>query len=79
MHLQIEYFALLRDQRGLNKETIDTEAKTPAELYRHLKREHDFSLDQDSLKVAVNEDFAEWGTALKDGDTVVFIPPVAGG
>jgi molybdopterin converting factor small subunit len=29
--------------------------------------------------VAVNTQFSDWNRALADGDTVVFIPPVAGG
>jgi molybdopterin converting factor small subunit len=36
-------------------------------------------LSADSLKVAVNERFSDWQHALADGDTVVFVPPVAGG
>ena len=28
---------------------------------------------------SANEEFAAWDTALRDGDQVVFIPPVAGG
>ena len=31
------------------------------------------------LKVALNAEFSDWQTPLKHGDTVVFIPPVAGG
>jgi molybdopterin converting factor small subunit len=31
------------------------------------------------LRVAVNGDFGEWEHPLAAGDTVVFIPPVAGG
>jgi molybdopterin synthase sulfur carrier subunit len=29
--------------------------------------------------VAVNTEFSDWHAPLKAGDTVVFIPPVAGG
>jgi molybdopterin converting factor small subunit len=29
--------------------------------------------------VAVNAEFAEWSTPLREGDAVVFLPPVAGG
>jgi molybdopterin converting factor small subunit len=32
-----------------------------------------------SVKVAINDEFADWQHKLQDGDTVVFIPPVAGG
>ncbi len=79
MKYKIEYFALLREQRGLSEETLESEATTPSELYHHLKEEHDFSLEKKSLKVAVNEDFADWDAEIKDGDVIVFIPPVAGG
>jgi len=27
----------------------------------------------------VNDEFCDWETPLRDGDLVVFIPPVAGG
>lgn len=32
-----------------------------------------------SLRVAVNEGYATWDSALRDGDVVAFLPPVAGG
>ena len=31
------------------------------------------------LRVAVNSEFGEWEQPLSEGDSVVFIPPVAGG
>ncbi len=77
--LAIQYFALLRDQRGLDSETLATSAATPAELYTSLARQHGFTLPQATLQVAINDEFANWTTPLADGDTIVFIPPVAGG
>jgi len=79
MRISIEYFAILKEQRGCAIETIETNAATPEALYTELKDQHSFSLEKSSLKVAVNEDFSDWGSPLKDNDTVVFIPPVAGG
>ncbi len=79
MKLTIEYYAILKEQRGCGSESLETPASTPTELYDELKARHGLSLDPSSLKVAVNEEFAEWAQPLKDGDTVVFIPPVAGG
>ena len=32
-----------------------------------------------ALAVAVNEEYAEWGTVLAEGDVVTFIAPVSGG
>ena len=56
-----------------------TTARTPRELYEELKARHPFSLAPEMLRVAVNAEFGEWTHALADGDSVVFIPPVAGG
>lgn len=77
--LKIQYYALFREQSGRSEELIDTTATTPAQLYRELQARHPFKLGQEQLKVAVNASFSDWQVTLKNGDTVVFIPPVAGG
>ncbi|AMN45956.1 molybdopterin-guanine dinucleotide biosynthesis protein A [Steroidobacter denitrificans] len=77
--LRIRYYAVLREQAGCHEETIDTQAATPAELYAQLARRHPFKLAPAQLKVALNAEFSDWDTNLRHGDTVVFIPPVAGG
>ena len=77
--VQIQYYALLREERGLSVETLSTEAATPRELYDLLKLRYGFSLPAERLNVAVNDAFAEWEHPLRAGDSVVFIPPVAGG
>ena len=79
MKLSIQYFALLRDQRGQGDEVLETGAATPQELYEELAQQHGFTLPRSALKVAVNDEFARWDAALADGDSIVFIPPVAGG
>jgi molybdopterin converting factor small subunit len=77
--ITIQYFAILREQRGLSEERLDTSADTPRALYEELSGQHGFTLDAARLKVVVNDAFANWDCALAEGDTVVFIPPVAGG
>ncbi|HSN70601.1 MAG TPA: MoaD/ThiS family protein [Steroidobacteraceae bacterium] len=77
--LTIQYFALFREQAGTSEESITTSAETPAALYAELRERHPFRLPAEQLKVAVNAEFADWATPLRDGDIVVFIPPVAGG
>jgi molybdopterin-guanine dinucleotide biosynthesis protein A len=77
--LKVQYFALFREQAGRSEELLDTTAATPEQLYRELQTRHPFKLNQQQLKVAVNAGFSDWQAALKSGDTVVFIPPVAGG
>lgn len=75
----LQYYAQLREQAGASSEQISTAAGTLRELYDELRARHGFSLPIDALKVAVNTRFSDWNRALAEGDTVVFIPPVAGG
>jgi molybdenum cofactor guanylyltransferase len=77
--LRVQYFALLREQAGRREESVSTSAATPRDLFAELTARHRFTLSPDHLKVAVNADFADWSRPLNAGDTVVFIPPVAGG
>jgi len=75
----VRYFALLREQAGRGAEALQTEARTPQELYAQLQRERGLQLAPEYLRVAVNDEFGDWQQPLADGDTVAFLPPVAGG
>ena len=79
MQIQIEYFAVFREQAGRDRELLQTQAGTPAQIYAVLAEQYGFELSQDRLKVAVNDEFADWSHSLLEGDRLVFIPPVAGG
>ncbi|WP_243039863.1 MoaD/ThiS family protein [Dyella sedimenti] len=77
VHLQ--YYAQLREQAGRSGEQLATSAANVRQLYEELCARHDFTLAAEALKVAVNAQFCGWDHPLRDGDTIVFIPPVAGG
>ena len=77
--IHIQYFALLREQRGQSEETLHTGARTPKELYSQLQKDYRFTLPERSVRVSVNERFADWQTELRSGDRLVFLPPVSGG
>ena len=77
--LTVQYYALLREQTGRREETLTSRARTAGELYAELASRYPFTLDAQVLRVAINAEFADWSAPLKDGDAVVFIPPVAGG
>jgi molybdopterin converting factor subunit 1 len=79
MLINIQYYAILREQSGRSTESLDTRATTPAALYAELAGRYPFTLQQDQLKVAINGEFADFARKLRAGDAVVFIPPVAGG
>jgi molybdopterin converting factor subunit 1 len=77
--VQVQYFAILREQRGVAQETLTTAAATAAALYDELQARHGFSLARGRVRAAIDGEFAAWDTPLRGGETVVFLPPVAGG
>ena len=77
--VHIQYFAVLRGQRGRSEETVRTRAQTARELYGELQKQYQFGLSIDLLRVAINEQFSDWQALLNSGDRVVFLPPVSGG
>lgn len=79
INVTLHYYAQLREQARISGEQLDTSATSLRDLYDELRARHGFTLPADALKVAVNARFSEWDVALRDGDAVVFIPPVAGG
>lgn len=79
MQVTIQYFALLREERGLSSESYETTAGTLQALYNELREKYGFSLPRESLRVAVNDEIRPWETPLFESADVVFIPPVAGG
>ena len=78
-NVTVQYFAILREQRGLSRETLATTAATPAALYDELRARHGFTLPTERIRAAVNGDFVASDFALAEGSEVTFIPPVAGG
>lgn len=75
----VQYFAILREEAGLAEEELWTSVATVSELYEELSERHNFTMEKQQLKLVVNEEFSEWSHAIAEGDTFVFIPPVAGG
>lgn len=73
------YFASLRDGAGCDSETVDSSAGDPRTLYTQIAARHGLAWCSERLRVAVNGEFAAWDSALRDGDEVVFLPPVSGG
>jgi len=77
--VHIQYFAILREQRGLAEEERETTATDAQTLYAELATAHGFTLPLDRLRAAINGSFVSWPGKIEDGDKIVFIPPVAGG
>jgi molybdopterin synthase sulfur carrier subunit len=77
--IDVQYYALLREQAGTSRERVATSAATAEALYQELRARHQLTPDVSQLRVAIDGEFADWHDALHDGAEVVFIPPVAGG
>ncbi|PCJ18849.1 MAG: molybdopterin converting factor subunit 1 [Gammaproteobacteria bacterium] len=79
MKVTIKYFAAMRECCEKSEEILETDAETPQQLFEQICTLYPITLAMDTLKVAVNEFYVDFDTPLSDNDTVVFIPPVAGG
>ncbi|MCH7509394.1 MAG: MoaD/ThiS family protein [Proteobacteria bacterium] len=77
--IHIQYFAVLRELAGRSQESVPTDAETAAQLYAELVERYGFSLGPEQIRVVVNDAFDEFSAILRDGDEVVFLPPLAGG
>lgn len=79
MNCRVLYFAALRDRAGTDAEQVDSRALDARDLYAELCVRHGFAIAEARLRVAINGAFAPWEQQLREGDEVVFIPPVSGG
>lgn len=80
MRITVLYFASLADKAQQGQQQLDlADNLSLSELYTQLKQQHGFDLDTSKVRVAINDEFASWDDAINDGDTIAFIPPVAGG
>lgn len=79
--LKVLYFATAREAVGKQSETISVAKRvTVAEVLGHLVVAHPMLLPlKGSIRISVNQEIVEDGAALKDGDEVGVLPPVAGG
>ena len=77
--IDVRYFGILGERRGLVQERLTTAATTTASLYAELDLEHRLGLEPKNFRVAVNDAFSTWDQPLADGDQVAFLPPMSGG
>ena len=79
VNIEARYFAAFREQAGCESEQLATQAATVGDLYVEVANRHGFVDGMARCKVAVNDQLTQWDAPLRDGDTVLFFPPVAGG
>jgi len=83
MTLDVLYFAWLRERIGHGHDRIETSAATVADLVAELKardsRYADAFAETASLRVALDQDLAEFDAPLAGVREVAFFPPMTGG
>jgi molybdopterin converting factor small subunit len=77
--LRMQYFAAFREAAGRSGEELRSAAPTAADLYDEIALRHGFSFDRSILRVVLNDTIVPWTAEVRDGDTVVFLAPFAGG
>jgi MoaE-MoaD fusion protein len=71
-------FGPLRERVGVDE--IHVDGATVQEVWDEVVRLHPAAgVDAASVRAARNLNYCEWTTAVHTGDTIAFIPPVAGG
>ena len=79
INIKVIYFAVLRDLAKKKEELLSVDpGTTPQSLYDMLQEKYSFP-DQNTFKVAINNNFTEWNEPLDQQDIIVFMPPVTGG
>ena len=81
--IDVLYFAWVRERIGLPKEQVATSAATVAELVEELKAREDryaaAFADISALRVALDQDLADFDAPLAGVREVAFFPPMTGG
>ena len=81
--MDILYFAWVRERVGLPREAVETNAENVRELVDELRaREERYAVafeDLSALRVAVDQELADFDAPLADVREVAFFPPMTGG
>ncbi|MEO1195162.1 MAG: molybdopterin converting factor subunit 1 [Pseudomonadota bacterium] len=81
--IDVLYFAWLRERIGLAGETVETNAATVADLVDELRaREERYAMafeDVSAVRVALDQELADFSAPLSGVREVAFFPPMTGG
>ena len=81
MRVRVLFFGRLKDIVGRAEEEAElSEGARVEDLFaRYGSRFPELGRFRTSLVASVNQEFSEWGSPLRNGDEVAFLPPVSGG
>lgn len=76
--ITIHYFAGIKELTGTAQETLQFAGQTVDQLRKELAGKYP-GMAENSVQMAVNEEYALPDDVLSEGDVVALIPPVSGG
>lgn len=79
MKYRIKAFGVTRDLLGAREKVIEIPGQTVADLRVQLISTYPELAGLKSLMIAVNNEYAEDSTELRESDEIALIPPVSGG
>jgi len=81
--MDVLYFAWVRERIGIPRETVDTDAVTVMDMVEELRAREDryatAFADISALRVAVDQQLADFDAPLSGVREVAFFPPMTGG
>ncbi len=77
--ITVRFFAVFRENAGVESCQHQTEAGTTRELFEEMSRKFPTLKEEAAALVAINDSMADWDHPFENGDEVLFFPPVAGG
>ncbi len=81
MRIKVKFFAYTREITGTREAEIEAEAGATLEDIMNILAEKYPGLQRyrNEINMAVNHEYAERSTVVKEGDEVALLPPVSGG
>ena len=78
--IKVKCFSQVKYALGVDELTLQlNENSTSNELEKIIRKKAGNKLENISLRIAINQKYLTEDIILRDGDEVVFIPPVKGG
>lgn len=76
MSVTVKYFASMRDRMGKGEETVNLDNEVTVEqLWQQVSQD----TMPDNTLIAINMEYTDRTSTVKNGDEVAFFPPVTGG
>ena len=66
--ITVRYFALFRENAGLDEETLTLDAETAADVFAATRDRHGSAEPLGHCKVAINDQMVDWDAPVGDGE-----------